>query len=314
MGARINFTSCVSIAAKTWSNGPISRIGYNDITEDVKKDIAGNQKIHTIQVDRNLPLEAFKIIDEILALREDLEFRIFGLYDGEYFDLDALETMKHLTRLRIDCVRLTDHPNCIEPQKLCKLNGLKSIHIEVFDLMDYGFIQKLDKGIEEFSVYIDTMRGTPNFDCKWLLDFPQIHTLFIGKKAKKNFKCIAGLPNLKRLALRGIKIDNFYFLQNTDLEVLRILWASVEDMDSMAILKGLKQLELWRIPKLDDISVIRELKNLEVLKLQDLKHITALPDVSELPAFRELILWNTPVAPESVPDKIAVFSEQGTKR
>ncbi len=91
-------------------------------------------------------------------------------------------------------------------------------------------------------------------------------------------------------------------MQNTDLEVLRILWASVEDMNSLAVLKKLKQLELWRIPKLDDISVIRQLKNLEVLKLQDLKHVTALPDVSELPALRELILWNTPIAPESVPE------------
>lgn len=309
MGTRINFTSCVSIAAKTWSNGAISQLGYNDITEAVKREISDNQKIHTIQIDRNLPPEAFKVIDELLALRENLEFRIFGLHDGEYFDLDILETMNHLTRLRIDCVRLTNNPNRIEPQKLCKLNGLKSIYIEIFDLMDYGFVQKLDKGIEEFSVYIDTMRGTPNFDCKWLLDFPQIHTLFIGKKAKKNFKSIAGLPNLKKLALRGIKIDNFYFLQNTDLEVLRILWASVEDMNSLTVLKKLKQLELWRIPKLDDISVIRQLKNLEVLKLQDLKHVTALPDVSELPALRELILWNTPIAPESVPDKIAVFPE-----
>lgn len=98
----------------------------------------------------------------------------------------------------------------------------------------------------------------------------------------KNLKKINELPNLNRLILRGIKIDDFYFLENTNIESLSILWCSVNDLNSIEVLKKLKYLELWRIPKLEDISIIEKIESLKSLKLQDLKHLQVLPDFSSM--------------------------------
>lgn len=300
------FENYVTIGRETKISAGFSKLGYKDITDEIKKSIMESPNFNTIQINGALPSEAFEAIDELLALRSDITFRIFGLYDKNHLDLDVLSTMKNLTHLRLDCIHLSSDSDLVRVEKLCGLKGLKSLALELFDLKDYSFIQDLDKCIEDLSIMADTMKGTPVFDCKWLLEFPKIHTLYLGKKAKKNYKCIAKLPNLKNLALRGIKTDSFDFLKETDLEVLRVLWAGVENFESLGCLKSLKHLELWRIPKLSDIGVIRELENLKSLKLQDLRNVKEFPDVSNLKKFKELILINMPIEAESIPDRIKV--------
>ena len=300
------FENYVTIGKETKIFAGFSYLGYKDVTDEIKRSIRESPNFNTIQIDSALPKEAFKAIDELLALRPDITFRIFGLYDKRPLDLDILSTMKNLTHLRLDCIHLSSAPNLVEVEKLCRLKGLKSLALELFDLKDYSFIQDLDKCIEDLSIMADTMKGTPVFDCKWLLQFPKIHTLYLGKKAKKNYKFIAKLPHLKNLALRGIKIDSFDFLKETDLEVLRILWASIEDLESLGGLKSLKYLELWRIPKLCDISVIKELENLETLKLQDLRNVKEFPDISNLNKFKEFILINMPLETGNIPKSVEI--------
>lgn len=305
MGAWINLSNRITISTKSMENGSLCWLGYNDITEEVFQSIVNNEKIKYIQIDDYIPLEAYEIIDSILQVRPDIYFRIFSLFKVQYFDLDVLKSMKHLSKLIID-TNVKNNQNKIELDKLCQLRNLKRLQLDIFDLKDYRFIQYLPRDMEELFIMADTMNGTPIFDCKWLLDFINLESLFLGKKAKKNFKCIGEIPKLKKLSLRGIKIESFSFLKDSNIDTLNILWASIDDLSSLSLLSNLKHLQFWRIPKLDDISVLSNLEKLETLKLQDLKHISTLPNLTKLKNFREITLVDVNLDPNSIPIHVTI--------
>ena len=83
---------------------------------------------------------------------------------------------------------------------------------------------------------------------------------------------------------------------------LALLWNSNSNLNELANLKSLKEIELWRINKLSDISFIGELTNLEIIKLQDLKHVTSLPDLSRHPNLQRVFLIDTGINVKELPD------------
>jgi len=308
LGTWIDFSKVLTIGNKSFSNGIIKELGYSDLTLETFQKIHENDKIQCIQIMKNLPRIAFDNIDKILKVRPDISFRIFGLNNESYFDLDVLHEMPHLVNFILNA-HLASNPKIVEPEKLCKLKNLKNLSLDLFDLKDYSFIQGLSNNLEELLVMADTMNGTPVFDCSWLLKFQKLNSLQLGKKAKKNIKAIAEMPSLHKLALRGIKVDDFYFLRNSNIEELRILWCGMNNLSSLSVFENLKYLELWRIPKLNDISIISNLKHLETLKLQDLSHIQALPDLSKLSNLKKLVLINTPIDETSIPNDLKPLIE-----
>ena len=110
-------------------------------------------------------------------------------------------------------------------------------------MRDYEFIQYLSLNLEDLLIMADTMGPGIKFVCSWLLKYRHLNSLWLGKKAKKNLEVISQLPELKSLALSGIKVNDFSFLYQMDLERFALLWNSNND-------------------------------------LQDLKHITVPPDLS----------------------------------
>lgn len=61
MGARISFTNHIHIAEKSFDNGLLRYIGYKDITPDMIEEIARDSRIQRVQIDRELPKEAYRI-------------------------------------------------------------------------------------------------------------------------------------------------------------------------------------------------------------------------------------------------------------
>ena len=306
MGAWINFSNVINIGSKTTSNGVINTLSYKDIDKNKIQEIVNNNKIEVLQIESNLPKKAFNVIDKVLKLRPDISFRVFNIMGDNTFDLDDLSNMKYLTKLKLDG-HLVNNPKAIEIEKVCNLSNIKELSVNLFDLKDYSFIKNLNSNLDSITIIADTMRGTPLFDCKWLLPYRNLKNVFLGKKAMKNLKKINELPNLNRLILRGIKIDDFYFLENTNIESLSILWCSVNDLNSIEVLKKLKYLELWRIPKLEDISIIEKIESLKSLKLQDLKHLQVLPDFSSMDNLKDISIINTPIDKSKIPSKIKIL-------
>lgn len=186
---------------------------------------------------------------------------------------------------------------------------MKSVSIDAFDLHDYSFIQYLSDDLEKITINADTMSGSINFDCKWLLKYKKLHTLWLGKKAKKNIECLAQIELLKSLTLRGIKLSDFEFLKSMNLESFDLLWNSNNDLSELKELKTLKNIGLWRINKLDNIDFIGELENLEVIKLQDLKHVKSLPDLNKLKYLKRIVLDNTGINVEELNESIQQITE-----
>lgn len=294
MGAWINFTNHIHISAESHGNGVMKFVGYKDITPETVEEIAQDQKLKCIQISEELPEKAYPVIDSILAKRPDLYFRIFNIYGDKSFDLAVLGQMPHLSKIRIDA-HLRNNKDAVNVEYLCELPNLKGVHLDLFDRRDYGFINDLSSGLEELILFADTMGGTVQFDCEWLLKYKELRSLFLGKKAKKHLECIGKLPNLKALSLRGIKVPDFGFLKDPRLDSFALLWCGNTDLSELGELRSLRELELWRIMKLENIDFISSLVNLEVLKLQDLKHVTALPDLSGLKKLKWIRIDNVPI-------------------
>lgn len=276
-------------------------IYYKDIDENSINEIAGNPIIECVQFDGiygSFPDEAYQFVDKILEKREDMEFRIYSVMGDRAFDISPLKDMKHLNHLIINC-HLAENKNLIDFDVLTKLH-LKSLRLNAFDLRDYSFIQNLSDDLESLTVFADTMGGSVKFDCEWLLRYRNLHTLWLGKKAKKDLESIAQMEKLKSLSLRGIKLNSFDFLKKMDLEKFELLWNSNNELSELKDLTSLKEIGLWRINKLENIDFLCELENLEVIKMQDLRHITKLPDLSRLKHLKRLVLDGTGIAINSL--------------
>lgn len=301
MGTHICFDRHIHIANETWSNGVLSHLGYGDINEQALNEIAYNRKLKWIQISGYLPNEAYQKIDQILSVRPDITFRLFHFLKNDEVDISFLKNMPHVKKLQIDSIDFKSNPQRINLSVLAELN-LKSLHIECFDLRDYEFVQNLSDELEELLIMADTMGPGIKFDCTWLLKYKNLQTLWLGKKAKKNIESISQLPKLKSVSLRGIKLTDFSFLCQMNLEKLALLWNSNNDLHELTELKNLKEIELWRINKLSDISFIEELTNLEIIKLQDLKHITCLPDLSKHANLQSIFLIDTGIDIKELPN------------
>ncbi len=299
MDARVNFSNHIEIADRSFENGTIKMIGYQEISDEFIRQVIENQRIKIIQISRSLPDKAFDLVDRILEKRPDICFRIYGLYNEEKLDLSTLKRMKNLTGLRLD-FHVRDRQEFFDFNILDELTGLRSLQLNLFDLKDYTFLKSMSKNLEELVIYADTSSGGIQFDCSWLLRYSRLHTLYLGRKAKKNIEKIGQLPNLKKLTLQGIKPDNFRFLKELELESLGIRWCGSRDLHQLGELTSLKELELWRIMKLEDISFVSRLVNLETLSLIDLKHIKEFPDLSQLTKLQDIRLDHVPIDPDSL--------------
>lgn len=302
MGARVDFTRHITISEKSWNNGFLKATGYQEVNDTLLQEIAITPKIQTVQINQVLPEEAYQKIDMILAQRPDMIFRVFNIIGTEHFDLSFLKGMTHLHHLRIDG-HLAKCQGVMDFSILEQLH-LVSLYLNCFDLRDYSFMQNLSGNLETLAVYTDTMGPSIKFDCKWLLQYQDLHTLWLGKKAKRNIAYLSRLSNLKSLSLRGIKVENFSFLKQMHLEKLALLWNSNDDLHELSELTELKEIELWRINRLSDISFIEQLKHLEVIKLQDLKHVTELPDLSNHSKLIKIFLIHTGINRELLPKEI----------
>lgn len=306
MGAYINHTNLVHVTNETRTDGCFEFLGYKDIDDQVIRAIVDNKKIKRIQISKPLPDKAYQIIDEILSLRPDITFRLFGFYDEDKVDISFLLKMPHLKNLCIDCIDFRKNQQKINFDVLARLR-LKQFYIDCFDLRNYEFIKYLSDDLEDLLITADTMGPGIVFDCAWLLKYVNLKSLWLGKKAKKNIELLSQLPKLKELSLRGIKITDFSFLHKMKLEKLALLWNSNNDLHELAKLKNLHEIELWRINKLDDISFLEDMTNLEIIRLEDLKHVTSLPDLSKLTKLKKIVLNGTGIDMKSLPDNIKPY-------
>lgn len=295
----------IHIGEQSREDGISRQLGYEDITSQLLDEIVQDDRIRWIQINKNLPDRAYREIDRIFERRQDLYFRIFGIGTGENktFDLSVLSQMPHMSRIRLGG-DFTENKEAVNLAYLCELTNLKGVHLTLFDRLDYSFIRSLAPDLEELILYADTMGKNVQFDCDWLTGYQKLHTLFLGKKAKKHIESIGRIRSLRSLSLNGIRVENFSFLKKSDLDSFALSWCGNSDLAMLGELSGLRRLELWRIMKLENLDFIKYLENLESLILKDLKHITKLPDLRRLTRLKEIQIDNVPVNLETMDELV----------
>ena len=278
--------------------------GYEELTEEFVRNIIASPGIRHIQITENLPENAYKMIDRILEEREDMYFRIYSMGEKEPVDLNCLCEMEHLKNLQLDGY-LRERQEMFDFHILSKLKGLRGLGLNLYELRDYSFLRELSPCLESLSVSAETSGKSIDFDCEWLLNYPHLSKLYLGKKAKNNIQKIGLLPKLTSLTLQGIKVKDYEFLRDSScLSELSIRWNGMNDLSSLSGFEQLQKLELWRIMKLEDISFISTLTSLQILKLIDLKWIKSLPDLSGLKDLKEIGIDNVPLDMDRIPDEI----------
>lgn len=310
MGTKLDFTSHIDITEQEVNIPFCASVRYCDLTDSLISQIADSPQIKFIQISESLPQQAYCVIDKILEKRDDMHFRIWGLFGDMKFDLSCLHLLKHLKHLTIDA-HLRDRKDMLNLDVLTELENIRTLSLALFDLRDYSFVNHLSSDIEELCISADTMGGGIIFDCAWLTQYKKLKTLYLGKKARKHIECIAEIENLKNLTLRGIKLKDFNFLRKNELHSLSIHLCGMNDLTSLTGYNSLKILELWRIMNLEDISFVSTLTNLEELYLRDLRHITALPDVSGLKNLKKISLDNVPIDVTTFPSDLRKITCRG---
>ena len=132
MGAHIRFDRHIHIANKTWSNGVLSHLGYEDINEQILNEIINNKKLKWIQISGYLPNEGYRKIDQILSLRPDITFRLFHFLNNDEVDISFLLNMPHVERLQIDSIDFRNNPQRINLSVLAKQS----------EYNDFSFVSK----------------------------------------------------------------------------------------------------------------------------------------------------------------------------
>lgn len=307
MGAWIDSTSYLNIADRSAfiNDGILRTYGYEELTDSFLDEVAANPKIKVIQIKTDVSDLTFERINMILQKRNDIKFRVYSLgSDGnQNFKFSRLYLLKSLQHLSIDG-HIRDQRDWYDFSEVCNLQNLKTLDLNVFDLKDYRFVQELPSTLQSICIMADATESII-FDCKWLLNYPQLSEVSLAKKARKNIRKIAELPMLESFVMRGIKLPDLEFLRGcSKLKSFSLLYCAMNDLNTLRDFTQLKQLELWMIRKLEDISFISTLTGLERLRLSNLPHIETLPNLSALKNLKEISIDGVPLDQEKVPDHI----------
>lgn len=261
-----------------------------DINEGFVQEIVSLPKedVITIQICDYISEKALITLNEIFRQRPDVIFRVYGGYEGDEFNgwnLSFLTLIPSVSKLILNCFQCLDTNFSV----LSELHNLRSLELGVYDVKDYSFLKNLTEQIEKLCIDAEMKSGKAKIDCRWLLRYHKLHTLYLGR-IEKNLDCIVGLGKLSKLTLRGGGVKDLSFLKKLQLRELEISWcnASKVDWDTLKDFPSLNSLTLLSIKKLEDISFIKTLPNLEELKLIWMGAVTKLPDLSNLAKLRSI--------------------------
>lgn len=240
----------------------------------------------TIQISDYISEKALRKLNELFRQRPDITFRVYGWIDmqgNDSWNISFLSLIPSVSKLTLDCFRCFNTDFSV----LSELRNLKNLNLDILCVKDYSFLHHLTEKLEALHVNDEMKSGKSKIDCRCLLRFQSLHTLYLGH-IEKNLESIGELPNLKKLTLRGVGAKDLSFLKKTQLKELEISWCNASRMDwnTLRDISSLKTLTLFSIKKLEDISFIATLTNLETLKLIWMGSVENIPDLSKLTKLR----------------------------
>ena len=243
------------------SNGKFSNsIGYKDINTQVLKNIADDSNLKFVQMSKNLPDQALDAVDEVLTVRPDLIFRIYGMYKDAPFDLSRLLKLKNLQRLYIDFLQKKGYDRFENIDSLSELKSLRAFYADVSGNIDLGFISDFNS-LESLYIYLEFGKIVIDQTC---FNSELLREVHLGGKAVDYLELIPDNKQLSKLVVFSSKISDYSFVSRLDINEL--CFVNCTGLNASAVPKNDRIRVLKIVDSQYDDSFVSAFANLQEFK------------------------------------------------
>ena len=209
----------IEIDDKT-SQGKFSNsVNFNDIDSTEIERITREKNFKCIQISKNLPDQALKIIDEILFFRPDLVFRIYGMYKDNPFDLTRLLSLCNIRRLHLDILEKKDYRRFDNLASIYMIPNIEDLYLSVTGNVDINFIKQINN---LKSLYLLIGGGKITLDNAYWMN-RSFKTLQLGGVATSFIEKGACGLKINKLVLFQSSINSYDFLLNNKICELQLI-------------------------------------------------------------------------------------------
>jgi hypothetical protein len=239
-------------------------------------------EISVLQCVRPVKEHVWELLDkDFFAHRPDVQLRVYGHY-GMICDLAFTRKLKNVRHFAADCLKRATNVECIGEMPL-----LESLSLGVFELEDFRLLELLPCSLSRLSLGA-THSKKPSI--AHLSRFRELKQLYLESQ-QKHIEVLAELRNLERLTLRGIRLNDFYYLTNLEnLLSLSLTLGSIRSFAGIEDKKCIKHLEVRQARDCRQIEIIQALPGLQNLFLQSLPHIEVIPDLRRATNLRRVVI------------------------
>ncbi|KAF2325817.1 leucine-rich repeat domain-containing protein [Flavobacterium nitrogenifigens] len=244
---------------KKWKNFNGNINIYEDLEKNDIAEIFAEKNIHSLQFYQfmNPKNETWEVLNEFFEDYPNIGLRVL------WFEIQNFSFYKLIPNIR-------------------------KFTIASYNTFDYSELQNNTK-LKHFG--IEETKSTA-VDVSFIKNFIDLESLYIDGM-KKGLNNIQSLTNLKKLTLRGIKLDNLDFIKDLqNLEDLKLLFGSYKDLDSLSNLKNLKSIEFSRVRQIPDFDFLNSLENLEKIEFEGMSKMEEIPDMSKLNNLKKIFISN----------------------
>lgn len=254
------------------------------VTENELAKLAEDLKTSVIQLSQPIDTKTIALLEHVVfSRRPDIALRVYGHY-SEKCDLSFIEKIPSIRELSVDCLREVTNIDIVT-----KLQHLDGLHVGVFELDSFGFLDNIDPHLKRLSLY-QTRSKKPRIDV--ISRFSKLNELFLEGQSK-GIEAINELKKLEKIVLRSISTQNIEYLRSLErLWSVDIKLGGLKDLNVLKSLPNLKYLEIWQVRGLSDLSVLSDLKSLQNLFIQSLPQLVEFPAISSLGKLRRIYLEN----------------------
>ena len=235
-------------------------IGYNDVNAQVLKDIADDTKLKFVQMSKNLPDQALAAVDEVLNVRPDLVFRIYGMYKDAPYDLSRTLKLKNLKSLYIDFLQKKGYDRFENIDSLSELKSLRAFYADVSGNIDLGFISEFDS-LESLYIYLEFGKIVIDQTC---FNSKLLREVHLGGKAIDCLELIPDNKLLSKLVVFNSKISDYSFVSRLNINELCIV--NCKGLDSSAVPSNNRIKVLKIVDSKYDDSFVSAFSNLQEFK------------------------------------------------
>jgi hypothetical protein len=259
-----------------------------DFTEPISRAeidyLVSYPKIEVLQCNTPIKEATWTLLNsEFFSKRPEVELRIYGP-DLVPCDLSFAARMSHVRHFTVDL-----HNNAAGIEAITEMPNLQILIIRIYGLDNFNFLWKVTDKLTNLLLGV-TRSKKP--DLSPLSRFRKLKNIFLAGQ-QKNIDVLAELGTLEEVGLSSISTPGLDYLKRLQhMRSLKIMLGGIRDFLAIEGMRNIEYLQLTRVRELYNINFIARLPGLQNLELQSLPRVTHLPSFRELRELRRIGLYN----------------------